>query len=455
MIITHKLQLYLDQLQETATIEAVQGDTTRAIELSLYAQGEPWSVPTDAEVLVRYRKSDGTGGYYDTLPDGNGAWNIYGSTVTVRLAPQVLSVAGIVELQVVLRRDEDVLATFTVLVRVQSDPSLGTVESEDYVNLTNWIRNELDNQMTEAMDSGGYINAKVENLFRLQPLTFTAGSLESGTGAEVEEVGCIRSGFIRTNGREISLSFPTGMLVQCIFYDAQQSYVSETGFSPVPLILCEEATYVRCAVTYSENPGELDQETMDGMAQKFALCFLSDSHDAFQGDLALVPYPSLAYCSTDGYYRFAHGDLAAFSDAPQMDGDGILEVHSRGSQKGMVQTIRTLEGEVWIRESGEAFRRIVPSDATAYTQVSTDSVGPETAPDALSANTTVCVITDSATLESLPEVTAGLLTSRNYSGQCRQVWEPFGSVNTYVRVSAASDAWGVWYVYSPAVYSGF
>ena len=51
-------------------IHAVQDDSnSRKIAFSIYAGGAQWAVPNGTLVTVRYKKSDGTAGFYDTLPD--------------------------------------------------------------------------------------------------------------------------------------------------------------------------------------------------------------------------------------------------------------------------------------------------------------------------------------------------------------------------------------------------
>ena len=113
------------------------------ITLSLYEGNTPWEAPEGTEVWVRYGKQDGTGGVYDTLSDGTAAWAVYGNQVTVALAPQMLTLPGIVNAQVVLRCGEKVLPTFTLEIGVQHDPSFETVASEDYVNWFAMYENAL------------------------------------------------------------------------------------------------------------------------------------------------------------------------------------------------------------------------------------------------------------------------------------------------------------------------
>lgn len=73
-----------------------QGDSnTRAIVAVLWDGAQPCNIPTDAAVMVRFRKPDGTGGLYDTTETGSKV-TFSGNTVTVPVATQMLAVPGIV-----------------------------------------------------------------------------------------------------------------------------------------------------------------------------------------------------------------------------------------------------------------------------------------------------------------------------------------------------------------------
>ena len=158
MIITHKLDMDFISKHENAAlpqIRMVQGDcNTRVIQLSLYADRVAWNIPEGAAVQMRYRKPDGTGGIYDTMPDGTQAWSIAGNIVSVQIVPQMLTVAGMVRTQIALVLNEKFLATFEVLVAVEEDPSIGTLESDDYKNLQTWMTEKIHSVLSAAMGSG-------------------------------------------------------------------------------------------------------------------------------------------------------------------------------------------------------------------------------------------------------------------------------------------------------------
>lgn len=140
MMITHKLTMDLRRCGATPCIDAVQDDRcTRMVELILLDDGSPWPVPADARAAVSYRKGDGTGGQYDTLPDGTAAWSAAENVLTLSLAPQVLTAAGIVTLSVHLVLGEQVLSTYRFLIHVRPNAAAGLYRSEDYVNLQQWF----------------------------------------------------------------------------------------------------------------------------------------------------------------------------------------------------------------------------------------------------------------------------------------------------------------------------
>lgn len=139
MIITHKLTMDLGRCGNPPVIDAVQDDRyTRNVELTLLDQGSAWTIPADAKIAVAYRKADNTGGHYDTLPDGTSAWSAAGNVLTLALAPQALTTAGMVSLAAQMVVGEQVISTFRFLADVHRNVAAGLFRSEDYVNLQQW-----------------------------------------------------------------------------------------------------------------------------------------------------------------------------------------------------------------------------------------------------------------------------------------------------------------------------
>lgn len=138
MEVIHKLEMDLEIKAPMQWLELPRGDVnTRKIRFLLTANQMPWTMPENAAVLIRYCKPDGTGGEYDTLPDGTVAWEALDNTLTVALAPQVLATAGVVILYAVIRLEDMVLNTFAVEIRVRAPEDGKRIDrSEDYFYIT-------------------------------------------------------------------------------------------------------------------------------------------------------------------------------------------------------------------------------------------------------------------------------------------------------------------------------
>lgn len=139
MIVTHKIKMDLSRRGITPVVHMVQGDSnTRALEISLYDNGQPWEIPQGITAAVAFSKADGTKGLYDKLPDKSDATTLARSVVTAILAPEVLTCAGQVRVAIVLYDAEmDTLATFTIMVVVEANPAAGEQVSNNYYYLQN------------------------------------------------------------------------------------------------------------------------------------------------------------------------------------------------------------------------------------------------------------------------------------------------------------------------------
>lgn len=120
-------------------IHAVQDDSdSRKIAFNIYAGGAQWAVPDGTLVTVRYKKPDGTAGFYDTLPDGSTpAATIDDNVVTVSLVPQAFTVRGNVPVQIKLYDSTGAsIATFAVVMHVSANVvSDAEIVSSDYYSV--------------------------------------------------------------------------------------------------------------------------------------------------------------------------------------------------------------------------------------------------------------------------------------------------------------------------------
>lgn len=139
-------------------IHAVQDDSnSRKIAFSIYAGGAQWAVPDGTLVTVRYKKPDGTAGFYDTLPDGSTpAATIDGNVVTVALVPQALTVRGNVPVQIKLYDSAGTsIATFAVVMHVSANVvSDAEIVSSDYYSV-------LTKQITDVLAAAAGIPGQV------------------------------------------------------------------------------------------------------------------------------------------------------------------------------------------------------------------------------------------------------------------------------------------------------
>lgn len=135
MIITHKINMDLARPWIIPPVSVMQDDKySRNLELTLTENGTAWAIPDDVDAIVRFIKSDGTGGNYDALPDGDDAYRIDGNVLTIALAPEVCTAPGLVRLAVGLKKGHRQLHTFDVELHVKKNPGLNT-SSNNYFKI--------------------------------------------------------------------------------------------------------------------------------------------------------------------------------------------------------------------------------------------------------------------------------------------------------------------------------
>ena len=151
MEIIQKVDLNLSFWGIPPKISMVQGDSnTRIIQAQLWDGANPYTIPTGAAVMMRFCKPDGTGGLYDKTEGGKSV-TASGSTVTVPVATQMLTVAGVVMAEVdIYAAGEDAasaqnLASFAFLVEVAPSvyPDAEIISSDYYSVLTAEIASVL------------------------------------------------------------------------------------------------------------------------------------------------------------------------------------------------------------------------------------------------------------------------------------------------------------------------
>ena len=87
--------LNLSAVNSAVTVYAKQNDRiARKITATLFDGSTAWTPPVGAAVVIRYRKPDGTVGFYDTDENGDPASSVSGNVVTLTVAEQALTVPG-------------------------------------------------------------------------------------------------------------------------------------------------------------------------------------------------------------------------------------------------------------------------------------------------------------------------------------------------------------------------
>ena len=138
MQVTKNITLDLLETGSPVIIKAKQNDrNTRYIAAHLYVGRLDYQVPSGTEIAFRYKKTDGTAGFYDALPDNSPAITVSGNTVTVELVEQVLTVAGCVHCEInMYNAASEKLTTFTFEISVEESVLTDTeIISSDYYNL--------------------------------------------------------------------------------------------------------------------------------------------------------------------------------------------------------------------------------------------------------------------------------------------------------------------------------
>lgn len=193
MIVTHKIKIELLRLGISPTVSVMQADeNSRVLEITLNANGSAWEIPDGVSFSIAYKKPDGTKGLYDTLPNGSNAFTVAGNTVSVVIAPQMLTVPGTVTASVVISDGEHRVNTFPIIVNVIQNPAVGAVESEDYYyssvignleDLKTENKSSLVAAINEIFSTGGSGSDSGQNVELDTTLT------QSGKAADAKAVG--------------------------------------------------------------------------------------------------------------------------------------------------------------------------------------------------------------------------------------------------------------------------
>jgi hypothetical protein len=135
-----RITIDLSEKNHPPVVYAVQGEkNSRKIRFDLFQNGMAYEIDQESSVLISYKKSDGHGGMYDVLENGEPAFEFPAdstNSVIITLAEQVLTTAGNVSLVSSFVSDEKILSTFNICLDVAENPGMYVAESEDYFSLS-------------------------------------------------------------------------------------------------------------------------------------------------------------------------------------------------------------------------------------------------------------------------------------------------------------------------------
>lgn len=184
MQVTKAINIDLIEKSVKPLIYAKQNDSqTRFIAASLFANGQPFSVPDGVVAVFRAGKPDGTACFYDSNETGTPAITIEGNLVTVELAEQVLTAPGNVQAEInFYTAGGEKLTSFSFAIQVEKSVLTDQeIVSSDYYNV-------LTAQIKAAQDAA-------------QNAQSSAGQAEQAF-QEVEQLANTVSGTIQQAGQD-------------------------------------------------------------------------------------------------------------------------------------------------------------------------------------------------------------------------------------------------------------
>ncbi len=337
MQIIREIQMHLDRKDPTPAVDAVQGETARAVTLALYDKGAPWTVPADASILIRYRKEDLTGGVYDSLPDGTRAWEIRGNLVDIRIAPQALAVSGVTAMQAAIVAEGEELASFIFHVCVESDPSIGTLASDDYINIGQWLMPRIYQFVSEAEAAAATAVRAAEDALRTAAGVssrytpkYALCGLDPADGQPMENAGAVTSDYFPLLGKRLGVAFSPLVTVRLFFYDAQQAFLGAdlTRTESFELDIPAGAAFARVEIRYAVGFAVDDSEKLADLVTLYIPNTSAEDADQAQS-AASQAFMSADRANTAATQALQNADRAeqAARDALDVANNGVKTVN--------------------------------------------------------------------------------------------------------------------------------
>lgn len=166
MKVTSQITVDLLHPNMATLVYAKQADQqSRFISAALLEGSQPWTPPTGALTAVRYRKPDGTIGWYDTTENKAAAVTMNGNIATIQLAAQALTVSGdvYIELEFYTQSAEKLSSFAWVLAVEASAVSDGEIESSDYFNVLAETLAEIVKAIPDIQKASEYAQAAAQS----------------------------------------------------------------------------------------------------------------------------------------------------------------------------------------------------------------------------------------------------------------------------------------------------
>lgn len=185
MRIEHNVRVDFQRPGVRPVIRVAEGDAgTRFIVVDLYNGDQPYSVGTGVTGVVKYAKTDGHSGVYDTLDEGEATeraavvFHDSSRQAVVELATNICKGFGLVAVIVQFIKDAEILTTFPVDVIVERDPTDGT-RAEDFFSF------RAMEELYAAVDKAVHDAAAAATSYTLPILEHVDGKfINSSTGGE-------------------------------------------------------------------------------------------------------------------------------------------------------------------------------------------------------------------------------------------------------------------------------
>lgn len=190
MKVTSQITVDLLHPNVATLVYAKQTDQqSRFISATLLEGSQPWTPPTGALIAVRYRKPDGTIGWYDTTENKAKAVTMSGNVATIQLAAQALAVSGDVYIELEFyTQSAEKLSSFAWILAVEASAvSDGEIESSDYFNVLAETLAEIVKALPDIQKADEYAQAAAQSATQAADSEAAAKASEQAAAASAAQ----------------------------------------------------------------------------------------------------------------------------------------------------------------------------------------------------------------------------------------------------------------------------